>query len=208
MKDNREALRPYIADMAAVEQHILEALERQRNDDDVKQFPEAFQLIGRLEGVLRRHVQELEQHLEGFPGGGVATSLKEAVTGILGAVAGVYDKVRKDTASRALRDDYTALSLAAISYTMLHATALGLNQGMTAQIALSNLKDLTPFIVELSQVIPPVVLRELSFEGYPIEPGVGQQAARNTHEAWSREHVGTTAGAGSTYTGSGGSFSH
>lgn len=205
MKDNREALRPYIADMAAVEKHILEALERQRNDDDIKQFPEAFQLIGRIEGVLRRHVQELEQHIQGIPGGGVATTLKEAVTGILGAVAGVYDKVRKDTASRALRDDYTALSLAAVSYSMLHATALGLNQAMTAQIALSNLKDLTPLIVELSQVIPPVVVKELSFEGYSIEPGVGQQAARNTQEAWSRENVG----AGSSYAGgSGGSFSH
>jgi ferritin-like metal-binding protein YciE len=209
MKDNREALRPYIADMAAVEKHILEALERQRNDDDIKQFPEAFQLVGRIEGVLRRHVEELEKHVEGFSGGGVATTLKEAVTGILGAVAGVYDKVRKDTASRALRDDYTALSLAAISYTMLHATALGLNQGMTAQIALSNLKDLTPLIVELSQVIPPVVVKELTLEGYSMEPGVGQQAARNTHEAWSREHVGTSAGAGAAYAGgSGGSFSH
>lgn len=209
MKDNREALRPYIADMAAVEKHILEAVERQRNDDDIKQFPEAFQLIGRMEGVLRRHVQELESHIQGFPGGGVATTLKEAVTGILGAVAGVYDKVRKDTASRALRDDYTALSLAAVSYTMLHATALGLNQGMTAQIALSNLKDLTPLIVELSQVIPPVVVKELTFEGYSMEPGVGQQAARNTQEAWSRENVGAAAGAGVTSAGgTGGSFSH
>jgi hypothetical protein len=35
MKDNREALRPYIADMVAVEKHILEAVERQRDDDDI-----------------------------------------------------------------------------------------------------------------------------------------------------------------------------
>lgn len=203
MKDSREALRPYVADMAAVEKHILEAIERQRNDDDIKQFPEAFQLVGRIEGVLKSHVQALESHAQGFPGGGAATTVKEAVTGVLGAIAGLYDKVRKDPASRALRDDYTALSLAAISYTMLHATALGLNQGTTAELALSNLKDLTPLLIELSQIIPPVVVKELSFEGYPIETSVGQQAARNTHEAW---NVGSTATA-STGTG-GGSFSH
>jgi hypothetical protein len=46
MKDNREALRPYIADMAGVEKHILEAVERQRNDDDIKQLPDALHSWG------------------------------------------------------------------------------------------------------------------------------------------------------------------
>ncbi len=132
-KDNREALRPYVADMAAVEKHILEAIERQRKDDDIQQFPDAAQWVGRVEGVLRRHVDNLDSHLKNFDGGGVAGTVKEALTGVLGTVAGLYDKVRKDTASRALRDDYTALSLAAISYTMLHTTALGLSQGTTAE---------------------------------------------------------------------------
>src|SRR5437763_4529245 len=101
MKDNREALRPYVADMVGVEKHILEAVERQRNDDDIKQFPDALQLVGRLESVLNRHVQALESHVQGFAGGGAASTVKQAVTGVLGAIAGVYDKVRKDTASRA-----------------------------------------------------------------------------------------------------------
>lgn len=184
MKDNREALRPYIADMLAVDKHILEAIERQQKDDDIRQFPNALNLIDRLDDVLRGHVQALETHLEGFPGGGAAGAVKGAVTGVLGALAGVYDKVRKDTASRALRDDYTALSLATISYTMLHTTALGLRQGATAEIALRHLKNLTPLVMELNEVIPPVVAKELSLEGYDIETGLAQQAVRNTQEAW------------------------
>jgi hypothetical protein len=209
-KDNREALRPYVADMAAVEKHILEAIERQRKDDDIQQFPDAAQWVGRVEGVLRRHVDSLESHLKNFDGGGVAGTVKEAVTGVLGTVAGLYDKVRKDTASRALRDDYTALSLAAISYTMLHTTALGLSQGTTAELALSNLKEVTPLLVELSQLLPKVVLKELSFEGYDIATSVGEQAARNTHEAWQPENLRSGVGAGS-FSGSGstgGSLSH
>lgn len=189
---NRDALRSYLSDMAAVEKHILEAVERQHKDDDIRQFPNAHQFLHRLVGVLQQHVSALEGHLESFPGGGAAHTVKEAVTGVLGAIAGVYDKVRKDTASRALRDDYTALSLAAISYTMLHTTALGLRQGATAELALRQLKDLTPLLVELSQILPHIVLRELSFEGYDVETGLDQQAIRNTQEAWSSEH--TTAG--------------
>ena len=213
MKDNREALRPYIADMLAVDKHILEAVERQQKDDDIRQFPNALNLIDRLDDVLRRHVQTLETHLEGFPGGGAAGAVKSAVTGALGALAGVYDKVRKDTASRALRDDYTALSLATISYTMLHTTALGLRQGATAEIALRHLKNLTPLIMELAEVVPPVVAKELSLEGYDIETGLAQQAVRNTQEAWKLasaqdEHaqvvagipVGSPQGSGGSYT--------
>ena len=196
MKDNREAIRPYIADMVAVEKHILEAVERQRTDDDVKQFPEALQIVGRIEGVLHSHIEGLESHIQGYEGSGAAAAVKGAVTGVLGAIAGLYDKVRKDPVSRALRDDYTALSLAAVSYSMLHATALGLSQGTVAELSLRNLKDLTPLLIELAQVIPPVVVKELSFEGYPIETGVGQLAARNTREAWSTESATATVGAG------------
>lgn len=214
MKDNREALRPYVADMAAVEKHILEAIERQRNDDDIKQFPDAHQLVGRIESVLKSHVQSLESHIQGYSGGGAAATVKEAVTGVLGVFAGLYDKVRKDTASRALRDDYTALSLAAVSYSMLHATALGLSQGTAAELALRNLKELTPLLMELGLVIPSVVVKELSFEGYTIDTSAGQLAARNVREAWASESAttvgagsyGTTGSYGTGGTGTGGSF--
>ena len=196
MKDNREEIRPYVADMAAVERHILEALERQRKDDTYKDYPQALGLIDRLAGLLKTHVENLETHLGSLPGGGVAAAVKETVTGVLGGLAGVYDKVRKEEVSRALRDDYTALSLATISYTMLHSTALGLRQGTTAEIALRNLKELTPILIELSQIIPAVVLKELSFEGYDIDFSLSPQAVRDTQEAWSRESTTANASVG------------
>jgi hypothetical protein len=200
MKDNREEIRPYVADMAAVEKHILEALERQHKDDTFKDFPNALGLVDRLATVLKTHVESLEGHLGSLPGGGVAATVKETVAGVLGGLAGVYDKVRKDTVSRALRDDYTALSLAAVSYTMLHSTGLGLHQGTTADIALRHLKDLTPFVMELAQIIPQVVLKELSFEGYDIDFSLTTQAVRATQEAWRTEEAReTVAGAPVNY---------
>jgi ferritin-like metal-binding protein YciE len=198
MKDNREALRPYLADMAAVEKHILEAVERQRNDDDVKQFPDALQIVGRIESTLKNHVQSLESHLEGYSGGSAAGAVKEAVTGVLGAIAGVYDKIRKDAASRALRDDYTALSLASVSNGMLHATALGLSQGTVAELAKRHLEEINALIMDLGLVLPRIVLKELSFEGYPVETGVAEKAVQNVRESWNRNATHETAGTGTS----------
>jgi ferritin-like metal-binding protein YciE len=196
MKDNKEALRPYVADMVAVEKHILEAVERQRNDDDIKQFPDALQLVGRLESTLKSHVQALDSQLQGFSGGGAAGAVKQAVTGVLGAIAGVYDKVRKDTASRALRDDYTALSLASISYGMLHATALGLAQGTVAELAKKHLEEVNSLIMELGLLMPRIVLKELAFEGYTVDTGAADRAVKNLEETWRSSAQHEKAGAG------------
>ena len=213
MKDNREALRPYLADMAAVEKHIVEAVERQRDDDDIKQFPEALQLVGRIETTLKSHVESLNSQLEAYPGGSTAGAVKQAVTGVLGAIAGLYDKVRKDTASRALRDDYTALSLASVSYGMLHTTALGLSQGTVAELAKNNMEEINSLIMELGLAMPRVVLKELSFEGYSVDTGAADLAVKNLEETWrsssQREKAGvSTLGGGSFPSGSstGGSF--
>jgi hypothetical protein len=210
MKDNREALRPYVADMVAVEKHILEAVERQRNDDDIKELPDALRLVGRIESVLNTHVQSLDSHLQGYEGGGAAGALKQAVTGVLGAIAGVYDKVRKDTASRALRDDYTALSLASVSYGMLHATALGLSQGTVAELAKSHLEEINSLIMEIGLAMPRIVLKELALEGYSVETGAADRAVKNLEETWrssaQREKAGVNVSAGTS--SSGGSFSH
>ncbi len=194
MKDAKDILRPYVADMAAVEKHILEAVERQRNDDGVKKLPQALQLVSRLETTLKRHVDGLETHLKTFEGGSVAGAVKETVTGVLGVFAGLYDKVRKDTASRMLRDDYTALSLAAVSLTMLHTTALAVHHQATADLALRNLKEITPLIMELAEVVPEVVVRELADDGRAYDAAIAQQAVRNTQEAW--QTTTATAGAG------------
>jgi len=185
IKDSREYLRPYLADMAAVEKHILEAVERQSNDDGFKKLPQALQLVNRIESTLRGHVQTLESQLERFPGGGVAGAVKGTVTGVLGVFAGLYDKVRTETASRGLRDDYTALNLATVSYVMLHTSALALGEAATAELALKNLKDLTPLVMQLNEIIPEAVVRELAEQGKAFDASIVQRAVHSTQEAWS-----------------------
>ena len=189
MKNPTQVLNTYLTDMHAVEEHIAEALERQLNGEAIKKYPEATRVVTALHATLQRHAGALEAKVEASEGGNIKDALKEALGEALGFAAGLYDKVRRDTVSRMIRDDYTATSLAAISYHMLHTTALGLKNDDVASMALRHLKDLTPHLVDLSKVVCHVVAKELADEDKIFDGTVGDQAVRNTQEAWSGEHV-------------------
>lgn len=191
MKDPNAVLNTYLTDMAAVEKHILEAVERQLNGDALKRHAQAHAVVQRLHDTLNRHVHALEAEIENRKGGGLKEAVKEAVGTALGFAAGLYDKVRSDEASRMIRDNYVATSMAAIAYHMLHTTALGLRSQHVADLAIAHLKDLTPILVELSKVVCHVVAEELADEGKIFDGTVGPQAEANTHEAWSASYVGS-----------------
>lgn len=189
MKDPQEVLHAYLTDMHAVESHILEAVERQLDGDAIKAYPEASRVVQTLKTTLQRHTDGLKAAVEAREGNSVKGALKEALADTLGFVAGLYDKVRDDKASRMIRDDYTATSLAAVSYHMLHTTALGLKNTEIANMAIRNLKDLTPILVDLSKVVCNVVAKELADEDKVFDGTVGAQAVQNTQTAWSGDHV-------------------
>jgi hypothetical protein len=92
--------------------------------------------------------------------------------------------VRKTKVSKNLRDDYTALGLASISYTMLHATALGLGNNSVATLAQRNLAEIAPIIVRISTAISAVVLQELRDDGETVAVDAAAVSAQITHEAW------------------------
>ncbi len=190
MKEKNEILYEYVSDMLGVEKHTLEAIERQTRDERVKEYREAYELLMKIETSLTMHTIALERYLSTLDGG-PESLLKKAATTALGAVAGFYSKVRaEDPVSRNLRDDYTALSLAAISYTMLHTTGCALNEPQISEIALRHLNEITPFIASLSRLIPIVVAEELSKEGKLSYPSAAQEALTNTQRAWSHEVIG------------------
>ena len=183
--DRTGTLNEHVTNMAAVEKHILEAVEHQIAHAETAKHPEAKAALTALAGDLGRHVEALEAYNEGTPGGGLAEKAKEALTAALGVAAGLYNRLRQDeSVSRSVRDTYTALSLANISYHMLYTTALAVKDQRLSDLALSHLKDLTPHAVELSKVVCHVVARDLAAEGEALDANVGAEAARRTHEAW------------------------
>ena len=188
MRDNKDILQQYVSDMISLDKHIIEAVERQLNDDRIEAYTGARPIITSIKTALQTQVDALEQQLASV-GGEASAPIKETLSAIAGVAAGLYDKVRHDPVSKMLRDDYTALSLASISYTMLHTTGLALKHTGIANMAVRALKELTPLVIEISEIMPHLVVQDLSEEEVSIDESVGRQAVSNTQEAWSRENT-------------------
>ncbi len=186
MGKREDTLQRYVSDMLAVDKHILEAVERQASDPRIQQHSEAALVIAQAERAMRMHVARLEDHLKTL-GGDPGSPIKKAVTAALGVGAGLIDRVRPDTVTTALRDDYTALNLAAVSLTLLHTTGLALNDSITAAIAESQLQELAPVIMRINEVIPQVCVQELVDEAETVDTSVAPEAVRRTQKAWRRD---------------------
>lgn len=189
MSDRTSAIQKHTADMLGVERHILEAIERQREDDVLRGHLEANKVVIEIERVLKEHTSALENLAESYDAKDQST-LKKAVTELMGVVAGLYDKTREHKVTRMLRDDYTALSLAAMGYTTYHAFGLAIGEDRIAQLALKHLKDITPILVEISKVIPAVTVQEVAEENsFEVDTSVAQRAVESTQSAWTRDAV-------------------
>ena len=182
---NMATLQTYANDMLALQKHILEAVEHQYADAHVKHDAKAYDLVGKLKSTLNHQVGELEPHIRRL-GSEVMASAKLAVTNLLGNIAGLYNKIRKDPVSRMLRDDYTALNFSSVSYTQLYTTALAYGDQPLAATVLKHLNELTPIIIHINEIIPYTVLEELKDEGPGIDTSVAAKAYADTQQAWTK----------------------
>lgn len=174
-------LQKHVQDMLAVESHILDLLRRHK-DHEVAAAPESAAALMAGERTLATHVSVLENYLEAI-GGSAGGGITRAVANFTGALGGLYARLREHEASRFLRDLYASLSLAAISYEMLHTAALAHRERHLAHVALAHLRELTPLIVEMSKLVPHVVAHEVAEKEGATED-VGDEAESNTHGAW------------------------
>jgi ferritin-like metal-binding protein YciE len=191
--DERHTIATYVSDMLALERHINTPIESQLNSQDHMRNGEAMRIIQTIKSVTDRHIAALDAQLAAV-GGSPGHAVKSAWSTLLGSGAAAVNQVRKTKISKSLRDDYTALGLAAISYTMLHATATGLGDTSTATLAKQHLDDITPIIVDISRTIPTVVLQELQDDGENVSVSAAQATEQTSGEAWSSRNAGATAG--------------
>jgi len=180
-----DTIRTYLGDMIAVLDHVSQAITKQAANEDLRRIAHAGRLIDNLNSVLIRQHADLESHLKamgGTVGGGV---IKEMLGTVTGALAGLYGKMRGETAARMLRDDYTALSFVTACATMLHTTALALENSVTAALTLRHIQEYPPLIMALSELLPHAVVADLAAEkGIVINPGAAEEAVRNLNDSW------------------------
>ena len=175
----------YVGDMAALESHIEEALDRQL--EELRDDPVGLAAVREFHDMVKRHRDELIA-LQEETGKTVGSPIKEAGATLLGKAAGIIDKVRTESNSKSLRDDYAAFGLAAISYSMLYTTSTGLGDSRVAAIAKRNLQDYAGAIIRINEVMPQVVVNELRKDGHDVQEGAIEATRRMVGWSWnSRE---------------------
>lgn len=176
----------HIADISAFNKHVLEAVERQREDAAVKAMPDANTVVIEIERVLRGHQATLDSLAEAYGASGEGV-LKQAVTALAGAAAGIYDKLRESEVTRNLRDDYTALALGSMGYTAMHAFALAVGEARMAEVAETHLKEITPLQVQISRLIPSTTVAELAAQAegeFAVNANSAMESVERTQQAW------------------------
>jgi ferritin-like metal-binding protein YciE len=189
-RDRDTAINSYITDMLSLEDHIAKALKGQIND--LKDHPDLAAEIRQVHHLVEHHVSDLRSLAERRKAGGIAEAVKRAGAAVAGAAAGIIDLVRTEGVPKNLRDDYTAFSLATISYAMLYTTAAGLGEREVAELAQQHLRDYTGAVTRLNTLVPASVIRYLREEGLPVQESVLPEVGRTIKAAWMGE-AGATA---------------
>ncbi len=173
----------WVVDIVNIEGHIEEAMDRQLTLKP--ENPEVAQAIQHFHDTVRAskyRAQDYEKELGRTRGGG----LQETASELLGKAAGLIDKIRKDTVTKALRDDYVAFNLAAVAYTLLHTTALALNDQKTVAFAEQGLQTYAGLVQQVNHILPQATVDELvKNEEVPVaDAGVVGQARETIDRVW------------------------
>ena len=186
-RSTNEAINSYLTDMLALEQHIEVAISAQVKD--LKDEPQV--LVMALEAIhvtVEHHVASLKEMIAERNAGAansLAEAVKRAASVLAGAGAAAVDLVRNEKLPKDLRDDYTAFSLATVSYVMLLSTAMSLNDQPVSELAERHLKQYTKVVMKLNNILPSAVIAELREEGLPAREEQLPAIARTLKGAWS-----------------------
>ena len=178
---SKKTLADYVGDMVALEGHIGAALDRQL--ESFKDDATALQAVRGWSAMVKEQ-EERVKALESELGATAGSPVKKVGSTILGAAAGVIDKVRTEGISKGVRDDYTAFNLAAIGYTMLYTTAVALGDARVAGVAERNLRGYAAAVQRVNEMIADVVIHELAKDDHKVDPSAAEQVRAVVDKAW------------------------
>jgi ferritin-like metal-binding protein YciE len=179
MGDRNETLSTYVGDMLALEQHLLEAFEKQVALAEGN--PSAQNVVRQLVSSTKSRVTALEalDKTFGVENKGLTNTLKTAISGLFGVAAGVIDHIRPQSLSKALRDSYTATNHAIIGYVMLQTTGVALSDTATATLAEQHLQDNVKNAQAIANVMPSLVVKDLADDVEQVATGAASTVTGN-----------------------------
>ncbi len=178
-------LRGYVNDLIAAHRHVLEATKRHPSESAIHAVPGASDNLARICQLLEDNITALEVRVTAMGGQGAAGHIKETVTTVTGFLAGLYGQARGETASRMLRDDYTALHFLMICTVMLNTTARAFGDVATVQTTNSMLRAFPPMLMRLGDLVPTAVVAELAKVQARVYPSAASDTIEEVRGIWS-----------------------
>jgi len=179
-----ETLITYVTDMHALISHGLQAIKKQANNLKDNKHQEAFRAVQEFQRTLESEQQLLADRVK------ATGPLKDAMSALTGVTAGIINALRSEEASKSIRDDYTFLSLVAVSYLMLHTTSKGLGDLETAAIAERGYRHMARLIMNIDRLLPKLVVEELRQDGLTVSD-VSEDCRKLVKQAWEEQASGT-----------------
>ena len=179
-----DKLTDYTNDLLTFNRHFLSAVRKQKDSEAMK-HPKAADLLHDIDIALTHQINELEQFDE-LIDDNTLSELKNKLASVFGNMAGSIDSLREDPNSKILRDDYTALSMLASGYTMLHTAASMNEHPELASFSKQSLERIAQLITETSRVLPFVVADELGSDSTDTS-SIAEASMKETQEAWNPE---------------------
>lgn len=176
-EDFKNKLVGYIEDAWAMENQIVQVLERQV--DELADFPE-------FQTRVRQHIEETKLHRKRMaerlsaygkhPDESITSNIKGVVGGLVGMAAGALEGLRADTLAREVRDDFVTENLEVAAYTMLIASARAYGDTETVQAAEANLREDIQMQRWLADRLADAALLSLDKQGIPVPADERQPA--------------------------------
>jgi ferritin-like metal-binding protein YciE len=182
-KGTQQTIADWLGDIVALESHVEEAMDRQLSlASNSTNVATSFK---RYHDSVRDSKHRAEAYQKSY-GSTSGNPVIKAGSNLLGKAAGMIDKMRDDSASKALRDDYTAYNHLAIAYTMLHTTALALNDAATAEFSKQGLTTYARLVQDINQIIADAVIADLAANDKEASPNANvlQDVRKTINDAW------------------------
>lgn len=182
-KQNHKAIADWIGDIVALEGHIEEALDHQlKLKSDSARLTSTIQRFHDTVRDSKRRAVSYEKEY----GTEASKGIIERGSELLGKAAGIIDRLRADSVSKALRDDFTAFNHAAIAYSTLHATSMALGDSATEAFSSEGLRTYAALAQDVNQVISEAVVLDLkSNPDYAhVDTAIAEQCRQFINQTW------------------------
>lgn len=177
-----DALALQLDDLRALRESVAAACDLHSRETSIASHERASSLLARVRASLLRQNTEgdtVRGSLQLSPGLAAAAEPPASVL-----FADFLLRLRKTERAPILRDLSTLLNLVASDLTILHSDALALKETDAARVALDQLCEVTPFVMELSQLLPGAAVADLAACCVVADPLAADLAQANVLDAW------------------------